>query len=1042
MKNRDIIKMFPALAALLILGCVKDYPIAPPEPVGNDVTITVSIPGQQTPSTRSIAGGDGEANLASIDVLVFKPAASGGHELVQHVRGNNILPTGGADYQVQFKAKLWADAAASTVVLVANVPDMAGLIGTQTDKRVILARLTYASANPGGASDGWKWKADASDYTPIPMYGEYAIASGGVKAGMRIEGISLRRMLARVDVENAAAGFELTDVYMVNYNTAGYIAPAWNIQTGAILESGDDGYPYESNENPLLPGSPGTQKGEGKAMHYAYPATGGLTGKIYTYETVATSGAEGTPGHTYAPCLIVQGTYGGHTYYYRIDFTAGADADGKKPGEAGFNPAAVGYMPLYRNYRYDFTISRVDGPGYLSFGDALKSLGIMNNLKTDLLVVDESSVRDIVYNGRHYLGIGSGEVMLGPLNDDDIRMACTTNYAYGWQVNTDKGMGGIEYKEGGTGWLQATKEGGAADMKSNLHLKTITDNAGGVIREAWVHIKAGTLNHKVKVRQDYAVIRAVPSFVVMPGPGIMNAGYPVEVSCKDSRGNQVNAPWSLTVPTGSWVRLSLTQNEGVQTTVQGTGSATVYLFASPNPSGTDTRTSVMVSPVLNLTVSQSPYDSSDTPVAEYTYVGAFWRANQMGERLIRITGIQGAGSWIAQVLEYGDFQPDDIVLSDTPSSDGNVWTAAENIDMNNPANDAAYSVSGNRQVVTGTIAAGGEIFFRIGLTTRWDSSNPNYDPAKPARYAVIALSYKNNALYQKIYLRQGHEADYVMRQGDPNSGGSQVANNRYYACKFVPYNLTHPDLKSGANTGGSSMNHPTIPARANMLNGYTAEDYFTAYPSQAGAFFQWANASQPRKAYHPTNPAGSSMTGWPNSWADGYWNTLEAAHETCPPGYRRPNDGSTSSNNTSGNVNSSEVRQSLWRDPVAASANSVGNSIWGYYADGFFDRRAIGNPEGITATPNSAVSATTGAVAYAGRLFFNPTTNASLFMPASSYRYFNSGQIFGAGGYGYYWTTSFNSSISNSWVLNLNRQNARMDTFSRSYGISVRCVRE
>ncbi len=99
------------------------------------------------------------------------------------------------------------------------------------------------------------------------------------------------------------------------------------------------------------------------------------------------------------------------------------------------------------------------------------------------------------------------------------------------------------------------------------------------------------------------------------------------------------------------------------------------------------------------------------------------------------------------------------------------------------------------------------------------------------------------------------------------------------------------------------------------------------------------------------------------------------------------------------------MRQSLWRDPVAASANSVGNSIWGYYADGFFDRRAIGNPEGITATPNSAVSATTGAVAYAGRLFFNPTTNASLFMPASSYRYFNSGQIFGAGGYGYYWTT-------------------------------------
>ena len=524
MKLRILHNSFFAFAVLLVAftvtGCVNESFIdnSGTSQTGQEVTITVNIPGQKAPSlpaARSIDGGGGEAKVVTMDILVFQSGTSDGAEVLsQYVEAADVTiasqsPDSGDEYKVTFKAKLTTNADASTVMLIANMPDVETKIAGFVNKKDILAELYHLSVNSGGEDDeggeGWKWNANSStDYTPIPMYGEYLIpiASGGIKKGMKIVDVPLTRMLARIDVENSDSNFTLTDVYVVNYNTAGYIAPAWNTQTGAILKSVDTDYPYNENKKPMIPVPDGKQVGKGNAMHYAYPASGGLMGEIYTYEAEATTGAEGTDGHTNAACIIIKGhrlLEDTQDQFYRIDFTSTTDAAGKKPDEPGFDLKTVQYMPLYRNHRYAFDITKVKDRGYTSFEDALKSLGINNNLKVSMLVVDESQIKNIVFNGKHFLGIGE-DAFLGALSGDIVEIPCLTNYAYGWQVDTSKGINGIKYVTG-AGWLEAVKVGQEIDKKANLKLTTKAGNNDITPREALVYLKAGTLVHEVKVTQ-------------------------------------------------------------------------------------------------------------------------------------------------------------------------------------------------------------------------------------------------------------------------------------------------------------------------------------------------------------------------------------------------------------------------------------------------------------------------------------------------------------------------------------------------------------
>jgi len=475
-----------------------------------------------------------------------------------------------------------------------------------------------------------------------------------------------------------------------------------------------------------------------------------------------------------------------------------------------------------------------------------------------------------------------------------------------------------------------------------------------------------------------------------------------------------------------------------------------------------------------------------------SWVGAFWRASETGERIIRIAH---TGNWFAVVTEYdGRWDPadgDGVVLSKTPTSDPGVSFTSAKI----PATGLAvenYQVLGSSSV---NGVAAGEIYLRIGLqktgtagpkkSSKWTySNNPDYNTTFPARYATVAVYYGSTA--HLLYLRQGEGDDYVMRNGDYGGGGLN-STIRPHAVRFSPYNLTIPTplnrqiYEYGKTTGG------------------VIASTFTDYPTQAGALFQFVSLNLIRYAWDASTNAKVHPPATNAQWAtvpddavapsppDDYWTDpirqLGITNETCPTGYRRPSDGVTHTWELHNPpvLAASEFRYSLWKNPECGYSNfsstiplfsasldynggNTDNAVWGYYADGFFDRRQIVNGVGAGAGTASSVSTGNVNIAHVGMLFYNdyPDSKASLFFPAAGERlgggdsapFSNAGDLNLTGAQGRYWSCS--AKQPNAYLMTIPNipkptiapaipiPNAYMEVFSpnnRALGLSIRCVR-
>ncbi|MDR2890274.1 MAG: hypothetical protein LBV18_01505 [Alistipes sp.] len=439
----------------------------------------------------------------------------------------------------------------------------------------------------------------------------------------------------------------------------------------------------------------------------------------------------------------------------------------------------------------------------------------------------------------------------------------------------------------------------------------------------------------------------------------------------------------------------------------------------------------------NITVMRLPQGGDITadpaPANVRMYVGAFWRADQYGERLIRISRPTAApvdvidGEWMATVLEGREW----IVLDDVMPKDRNVgWRTdvvpdqAAVADGGDNGFDLAHRVNSSERTVRGVVGVDDpQIYFRVGL-------EGTIDPEEH-RYGVVLLVYTHGGAtrFHKIYVRQGEEADYLMRPTDVANGITPVeGDNRPLARKFSPYNLTAREF--GEMTAEAEALHVDVGYRGGV---------FTRYPSQAGAMFRWAHP-EGVFAYNPV----ASEPRTEGSLADS-WSALKESHEGCPAGYMRPSDGNTNGVQDVVNNNNSEMFQSLFRNLPSDQISSVENSVWGYYADGYFDRREMVSSPPPTADSGSdlgAVAASDYSVAYGGRLFYNPETNGSLFFPAAGH--FNDAVGPGnAGSHGYYWSSSLKT-LHYGWYLDFKNNNSFRNFYGRSLygGASVRCVVE
>ena len=424
MMERFIIwKRFSLVRVLLLaglLGCVHDK-LDGPDQLGKVIDIELVIPGFEVPLTRSIEGDNGEAAVRELDLLFFDQSTPSA-KLFRHL---NVIDfrqeSSGADYKVKFSLNLTKDDQVGLIVVVVNA---AGAVRhalesnpADAEKQDILKALTFNTFKD--ENDSYKWNVRVPGYTPLPMYGE--VVMEGLVPGY-IVSVSLTWMLARVDVENKVSGeiFKLEEIYLVNYNTSGYIAPKWNETDGVLVPN-----PYATNENPMIPVPSGKQPGvEEAAMKYEYKqainAPGALmAGEIYTYEAV--KNVKDDPGN--GVCLIIKGKYMGEDYYYRVDFTLESEL-----------PIDIAYMPLYRNHKYVVTVTDAEGIGYRTFEEALRSFGVLSNLKTSILVVNLEGINHIVYDGQFFMGVESRTLDLPYGVSRQLTYRVSSDYHGAWEA--------------------------------------------------------------------------------------------------------------------------------------------------------------------------------------------------------------------------------------------------------------------------------------------------------------------------------------------------------------------------------------------------------------------------------------------------------------------------------------------------------------------------------------------------------------------------------------------------------------------------------
>lgn len=248
----------------------------------------------------------------------------------------------------------------------------------------------------------------------------------------------------------------------------------------------------------------------------------------------------------------------------------------------------------------------------------------------------------------------------------------------------------------------------------------------------------------------------------------------------------------------------------------------------------------------------------------------------------------------------------------------------------------------------------------------------------------------------------------------------------------------------------------------------------------------------------------SSGTGAPTEYEYGYGNEFEV----CPPGYHRPTDGYTdrisynglypnykwngsyvdvdgnvvAQTDGSANISFSEWRQSLWMNPwpgesVPGTENVVVGQgtakqktairtrtspvyqenkdiflLFGFYADGYYDRRPMKVQMSTTSSTRVSVGVSVNSpnVAYRGTVVYNPESNASNFFPASGRRRDRGGWLEYAGETAYYWSSSTSPTtptwdgdvVRAVWAIEIGGWAPGHLHTLPTFGHSVRCVKD
>lgn len=455
------------------------------------------------------------------------------------------------------------------------------------------------------------------------------------------------------------------------------------------------------------------------------------------------------------------------------------------------------------------------------------------------------------------------------------------------------------------------------------------------------------------------------------------------------------------------------ENNHFDTKVPGSNGYTGYLEIEINPAYVFPHNTNQFRITLNanglrreVTITIAKTASLNPTHIGYTpWIGTFHRWNQTGERVI---AAKHSGQWSAKVMDDPSNSGNFVVITKSYSTDLALGTDdpddAENHQVWKGSASNGDETLHDALTMTG-ISGTDDIYFRIGLKSKL------FSPTAKPRYARVELTTQSGTYY--LYVRQGEADDYVYESTEMldfvanEKSTSVVAREpRDNARKISPYNLN----VSRPTAGGTAFNsHYRFAADEKAV--------FVNYPTMVGWYFTWffcgstpyydgigANASlvqaedpSYRKAYHPYNPAyhqDGVILNFPN-FRDPRTNNkfsnyvVDPNNDPCPVGYEM--------------VGYKEILHSLYRSYFQFTpANSQSyqflvqdrnaiNYLWGYYADGYYDRRptrSLSKSSGDNYYRPFQIAGYNADVAYMGALFYNhdPAKNNSVFLPGGGIR--------------------------------------------------------
>lgn len=771
--------------------------------------------------------------------------------------------------------------------------------------------------------------------------------------------ILMERSTSKLTVSVTASDFVLDGANLCNAPVQGYVFGGMNVSSIPKAEywgtNGSGSYSLEymirraSTDNPL-----------------------------YCYESPASN-------NTF---LIIKATYKGVEGYYRINLKNSEDGS---------------QLSLQRNYWYIVNIKKVQTAGFRTAAEAKLNTALNDMPGADVEVdVTDSYSHDIVSNGIQYLGVSNSELVVNRSGDISNMLATVLNYTVpgsGWSEGTITVNGsGLTLANGSTSDVLPVTTTSDREIKINMTPSSV----GGTLT-----FRIGDLYKVVTIVRDGELPAVVREFkfedISMADKSLSSDVVRNNVAFSTVEGVYPNYDDRLFSPGGDMF-IKIEPNAGF-----GAGlskrSGEFYL-AHSNDRGKIKF--VYTQDFLNV-------DMGKVQIRPYTYVGTFHRWNETAERIIRIKAVDPDPNktWTAIVVQGNDF----IELDTTRSSDSGITLYPYGFDESNPTDcdnanyRTAQQVEDNCQftpqqkgksVVHGR---GNLIYFRVGMKSKLPSST-----SKP-RYGLIALIHsKGNHL---IYVRQGEEPDYLMRDRD--------GINRPEAIKISPYNLTIPVPGSGSRW----PQYYDVPQNGGA---------FVDYPSKGGYLFFGDDFY---RGYRTYGFSWSSPPSRPN-------NNL------CPWG-RIPNDGVSDKVNYSntGFIVNSEIRQSIWLYPANDfGKTNHGNMLRGYIADGWYDRRKMrypnansplyqdiyrndptkdgsltyqgvaydeSNPKKIEFFTPTVVDEIEGEdMAFAGMLLYNPYNFASIFIPATgSVNRQMSNRFQGMGAESNIWTSTYAKNFQN-----------------------------